>query len=142
MLVPEQRKYAFPHESILYKINPPNFWTSGGIFGEIPGVLPWEEFLAHPSLKMPCSPTRPTRNDKITSTGNHLETYRKSEILNASFLAIFRLKYQEDILLEQEDVPIGCGEHQSLVTGNLQDINFTISLGFPNTWLRLVGLLR
>ena len=83
--------------------------------------------------------TRPTRNDKITSTGKHLETYRKSEFLNDSFLGIFRLKYQEDILLEQEDVPIGCGEHQSLVTGNLQDINFTISLGFPKTWLRLVG---
>ena len=42
--------------------------------------------------------------------------------------------------MEQEDVPIGCGEHQSLVTRNQQDINFTISLGFPKTWLRLVGL--
>ena len=42
--------------------------------------------------------------------------------------------------MEQEDVPIGCGEHQSLVTGNLQDINFTFSLGFPKTLLRLVGL--
>ena len=55
-------------------------------------------------------------------------------------LSIFRLIFQEETLLEQEDVPIGCGEHQSLVTGILQDINFTISLGFPKTWLRLVGL--
>ena len=42
--------------------------------------------------------------------------------------------------MEQEDISIRCGEHQSLVTGNLQDINFTISLGFPKTLLRLVGL--
>ena len=47
------------------------------------------------------------------------------------FLGIFRLIFQEEILLEQEDAPIGCEEHQSLVTGNLPDINFTISLGFP-----------
>ena len=55
------------------------------------------------------------------------------------FLGIFRQIFKEDILLEQEDVPIVCGEHQSLVTGNLQDINFTISSGFPKTLLRLVG---
>ena len=32
--------------------------------------------------------------------------------------------------MEQEDVPIGYGEHQSLVTRYLQDIKFIISLGF------------
>ena len=83
--------------------------------------------------------SRPTWNGKITSTGTHLEIYRKSEILDDLFLGIFRLIFQEEILLEQEAVPIGCGEHQSLVTGIPQDINFTISLGFPKTWLRLVG---
>ena len=39
-------------------------------------------------------------------TGNHLETHRKSEILNDLFLSILRLIYQEKILLEQDDVPI------------------------------------
>ena len=68
------------------------------------------------------------------------EIYRKSKILKDLFLGIFRLIFQEEILLEQDDVPIGWKEHQSLVTGNLQDINFTISLGFPKTWLRLIGL--
>ena len=59
-----------------------------------------------------CSTPRPTWNGKITSTGNHLEIYRKSEILNELFLGIFRLIFREEILLEQEAVPIGCGEHQ------------------------------
>ena len=86
-----------------------------------------------------CS-TRPNWNGKITYTGNHLEIYRKSEILNYWFLGIFRLIFQEEILLEQEDVPIRCGEHQSLVAGSVQDIIFAISLGFPKTWLRVVGI--
>ena len=46
------------------------------------------------------------------------------------FLGIFKLIFQEEILLEQEDVPIGCGEHQSLVTGNLHDIQFYHFLRF------------
>ena len=46
----------------------------------------------------------------MTSAENHLEIYRKLEILNDLFLGIFRLKYQEEILLEQDDVHIGCGE--------------------------------
>ena len=69
----------------------------------------------------------------------HLEIYRKSEIMNDLFFGIFKLIFQEEILLEQEDVSIGCGEHQSLVTGNLQVINFAVSLGFPKICLRLVG---
>ena len=69
------------------------------------------------------SRTRPTWDGQITSTGNHLEIYWKSEILDDLFLGIFRLKYPQEILLEQEDAPIGRGEHQSLVfwktTGHL-----------------------
>ena len=42
------------------------------------------------------------------------------------FIGIFRLIFQEEILLEQEDVPIGCGE-QSLVTGTYR----TSILPFP-----------
>ena len=80
-------------------------------------------------------------NCKTTSTGNHLETCRKSEILDYWLSGLFRLKYLEEILLKPEFFPIEleCGEHQSLVFGKLQDINFDISLGFPKTWPRFVG---
>ena len=45
--------------------------------------------------------------------------------------AIFRLKYQEEILLEKEDVPIGRGEHQSLAFRILTGHQFCHLLRIP-----------
>ena len=45
--------------------------------------------------------TPPTRNGKVTSTRNRLGIDRKLEILDYLFWGIFRLKYLEEILLEQ-----------------------------------------